>query len=205
MTERLVLKAETRKSGNKGVARRLRAAGRLPAVMYGKGEAATAISIDPKETAVVLRTEYGFNNVFSLELDGQQCLVMLKDYQFDSVTRVLTHADFYQVDEDQMVTLKVPVKAVGKSAGEKAGGMLKVAAREVPLRCKVRDIPSAVTHDVTEMEVLDSAYIDELTPPEGCEFVFKNRFPVIVVAKKRGAKRGGEDDEEVAAAAPVAE
>lgn len=194
MQELTSLTAAPRAAGTKGHARRLRASGMLPGVMYGKNAEPTAVAVNPKETAAVLSTEYGFNKVFNLDVDGASTLVMVKDYQFDPIRRELTHLDFYAVDPEQFVTLRVPVSTTGASVGVKAGGRLQIVSRDVKLTCRVKDIPSTVPHDVTTVHVGESVYVDEMIAPEGCEFVFKNRYPVIRVARKRGAKvRGGEE------------
>lgn len=198
MQELTTLSATSRAAGNKGHARRLRASGMLPAVVYGKNAEPTPVAVSPKETAAVLSTEFGFNKVFHLDVSGTATLVMVKDYQFDPIRRELTHVDFYAVDPDQAVTLRVPVSTTGASIGVKAGGRLQVVSRDVKLTCKVKDIPSTVPHDVTNVHVGESVYIDEMSAPEGCEFVFKNRYPVIRVARKRGAKVRGPEEESAA-------
>lgn len=192
--EFLSLEVSARTADGKGEARRVRAQGLVPAVVYGKGTEGTAVSVEPKKLKAVLSTAFGFNNVFSLSVDDQgnarNCMV--KAYQIDPVRRELTHVDFYQVDPEQIITIEVPIEAVGTSVGVKAGGRLQIVTRAVRLRCAVKNIPSAVLHDVTPVQVGDAVYIDEITPPAGCEFVYRNRFPVIRIARKRGAKAAAE-------------
>lgn len=200
-TERMTLAVTTREVGNKGVNRRLRASGLIPGVVYGKGAEGTPVAIEPKRLEEVLTTEYGFNAVFHLAVEGGEThLVMVKDRQFDPIRREITHIDFYKVDDEQIVEVDVPVRPVGVAAGVKMGGRLLVVSRAVKVRAAVKDIPATVDHDVTAMQVSEALYIDEMTPPSGCEFVYKNRFPVINIQRKRGAKVGGDEAE---AAAPA--
>jgi large subunit ribosomal protein L25 len=188
-TERLTLEVQSREPGLKGPSRRVRVAGLVPGVIYGSGSAPRSISVEPKLLEIALRSEFGFNYAFQVKLDDEATtrLCMLKARQFDPVRRVITHIDLLNVSEEREVEIRGPVKPVGRSAGERAGGRLQVVTRDVLLRCKVKDIPAAVEHDVTAAGLGESIYIDQITAPAGCEFVYKNRFPVMLVARKRGA------------------
>lgn len=189
----LSLEATVREAGNKGVGRRLRATGLIPAVIYGNKVEPVAVAIEPKKFFPVLSTEFALNAVFNVVVDGRTYQCMMKDRQIHPVRRNITHVDFYVVDMDQMIEVHSPVTTSGRSVGERAGGRLQIVSRTVRLKCKVRDIPASVNHDVTNAGLGDSIYINELTPPEGCEFVYRNRFPVIRIARKRGAKVGPEE------------
>ena len=187
--EVMTLNAAAREAGSKGMARQVRRDGMIPGVVYGNGTEGVCVQVAPRELKTVLKTEYGFNRVFQLDVEGvgaRQC--MLREWQFDSVRREMTHCDFLVVSDDQYVTIHVPVEPTGKSAGVAMGGRLDIVSRTVKVRCKVKDIPAKVEHDVTSLNIGESAYIDEMTAPEGCEFVFSHRYPVIRIARKRGAK-----------------
>ena len=189
------LRAEVREGAGKNANRRVRAGGLLPAVVYGDGVENATIAVSPKELTTALSNPYIFNSVFRLEREGQEpVLCMIKERQFDSVRRVLTHVDFLAVSPERFVTIDVPVDPQGKSEGEKLGGRLVVVSRSVKLRCRVKDIPVSVPHDVSPLRVSESVYVDEMTAPAGCELVYKNRFPVIRVARKRGAKVQADSD-----------
>ena len=189
---------QPRVASRRSAAKKLRKEGRIPGVVYGGKMTPTPISVDGKLFLAAIKGEFGHNVVFEIEIEGEKKLCMMKDFQFDSVKRVLTHVDLYVIKEDQKVTLTVPVATTGESIGVKAGGVLKILKRDVKLSCKVRFIPRAVVQDVVELDITDSIYIDELTVPEHCSFVYNNRFPVIRIAKKRGIleEEGGEETEE---------
>lgn len=192
MEMNLVLEASRRSAGGSAEARRVRGVGAIPAVVYGKGGVSETVSVEPKAIKAVLSTPWGWNNVFQLSVDGKQYPCMVKDHQFDPVRRVLTHVDFYVVDGNQMIVVDVPVEAQGTSAGVKAGGRLQITSRTVRLRCAIKDIPATVVHDVTEAGLGETIYIDAMTPPPGCTFVYRNRFPVLRIERKRGSKAEGE-------------
>ena len=135
-------------------------------------------------------------------------MCMLKEYQIDPVRREIVHTDFYRIDPEQYITISVPVATTGRAKGVKAGGRLVIVTRTVQVRCKVKDIPHSASYDVTDVAIAESVYIDQLTPPEGCEFIYKNRFPVIRVARKRGLlleEEEGEGEETTLVGAEVEE
>lgn len=193
MTERMTLQGESRPVGVKRAGKKTVRQGRIPAVVYGKGVEPFALSLDPKELESALRTDFARNNVFDVAYDGATHSVMLKDSQFDPIRREMTHVDLWVVRPEQEIVIDVPVRALGKSKGEQVGGLLQIVSRTVKVRCKVQDIPAAVTHDVTEIDLSEQVYVDEMTAPEGCSLEFKNRFPVIRVATRRGAKKAQEE------------
>lgn len=186
----VTLSAQRRDSSIRNGGKKAYRAGSIAGVVYGKGVEPFTVEVEPKAIAETLTTAYGRNAVFNLDVDGSSHLCMVKDTQFNPVRRELTHLDFYVVDPNQSITVDVPVEPVGKAIGEKLGGLLQITSRTVKVRCKVKDIPATVTHDVTDMQVTDQVYVDEMTAPDGCELVFKNRFPVIRIASRRGAKKG---------------
>ena len=195
--EKNVLKAVAREIGSKGRARSVRRDGLIPAVAYGHGVNDLVISVDPKELERVLRTDYAYNAVFDLAVEGGDThQVMVRELQFDSVKRVVTHVDFKVVRDSDTVVVHIPVVTEGRSTGVAQGGRLDIVQRAVKVRTTVSSIPIDVTHDVTELGIGEQVYIDEMTAPEGSEFVFNNRFPVIRVARRRGAKAAAAGSDE---------
>lgn len=191
--EKNVLKAVTREIGSKGRARSVRRDGLVPAIVYGHGVNDLVVAVEPKELERVLRTEYAYNAVFDLAVEGGEThQVMVRELQFNSVKRVVTHIDFKVVKDDDSIIVGIPVIAEGRSAGVAQGGRLDIVKREVKVRTTVSKIPVDVRHDVTAVEIGEQVYIDEMTAPEGSEFVYNNRYPVIRVVRRRGAKAAAE-------------
>lgn len=184
-----VMKATLRASGSKGVARRVRRDGLVPGVVYGNGIVGLSVAFDVDDLERMLRTEHAYNAAFTLEVEGEGShLVMVREIQFDSVRRAVTHIDFKVVRPDERVELEVPVVATGRSAGVALGGRLDIVRRTVKIATTVAHIPTEVAHDVTPLAIGDQVYIDEMNAPEGSSFVFNHRYPVIRVARRRGAK-----------------
>ena len=148
------LQVEKRDGRGKNEARRLRAQGRIPAVVYGaeKGKA-TTISVDPKVLSRILHSESGVNTLIGLQgLDGGDTRVLVKEYQLDPINHRLLHADFYQVAMDKALRVTVPIVLKGEARGVKQqGGIVDFVHREIEIECLPGDIPENITLDVTEL------------------------------------------------------
>jgi large subunit ribosomal protein L25 len=149
-----ILEAVERSQRGKNEARRLRAGGRMPAVVYGDKEGGRAIAVDPKTLSKILRTELGANTLIHLKLDGVDTRVLVKEYQIDPVTHQLLHADFYRVAMDKVIRVTVTVVPRGEPKGVKQqGGVLDIVHRQIEIECLPADIPQHIEIDVTEMMV----------------------------------------------------
>src|SRR6185436_13552220 len=147
------LQAEKRSGRGKNEARRLRAAGRIPAVIYGKEKnTAVEISVDPKILSRILHSESGVNTLISLALDGGDTRVLVKEYQIDPIAHKLLHADFYQVAMDKMLTVTVPVVLKGEPKGVKQqGGIVDFVNRDIEIEVLPGDIPESIVADISEL------------------------------------------------------
>jgi large subunit ribosomal protein L25 len=147
------IQAEKRDGRGKNEARRLRASGRIPAVMYGvEKDKATAIEVDPKVLSRILHSESGVNTLIGLQLDGTDTRVLVKEYQLDPIDHKLLHADFYQVAMDRVLTVTVPIVLKGEARGVKQqGGIVDFVNREIEIEVLPGDIPENITIDVSEL------------------------------------------------------
>jgi large subunit ribosomal protein L25 len=147
------LQAEKREGRGKNEARRLRARGRIPAVVYGaeKGKA-VEIAVDPKMLLRILHSESGVNTLIGLHLAGGDTRVLVKEYQLDPIDHKLLHADFYQVAMDKTLTVTVPVVLKGEAKGVKQqGGIVDFVHREIEIEVLPGDIPESITVDISEL------------------------------------------------------
>ena len=147
------LQAEKREGRGKNEARRLRARGRIPAVVYGaeKGKA-VEIAVDPKMLLRILHSESGVNTLIGLQLSGGDTRVLVKEYQLDPIDHKLLHADFYQVAMDKTITVTVPVVLKGEAKGVKQqGGIVDFVHREIEIEVLPGDIPESITVDISEL------------------------------------------------------
>src|SRR4051812_38289965 len=158
------LQAERRDGRGKNEARRLRASGRIPAVVYGseKGKA-TEIAVDPKILMRILHSESGVNTLIGLKVDGGDTRVMVKEYQIDPIDHKLLHADFYQVAMDKALTVTVPLVMKGEAPGVKQqGGIVDFVNREIEIECLPGDIPESIVVDISELMLNQGVRVRDL-------------------------------------------
>lgn len=199
-TPTVSLKATPRTAAGKSEARRLRAAGQIPAIAYGRGLPATAISVFPKEVASILSSERGKNTVIKMALDGKaELLVMIRDSSHHPVKRSLEHVDFVEVKLDRPVDVQVPLVAIGKAVGVAKGGMLRQVFRMVPLRCLPDKIPLKVEVEVSHLELGEHVATKDLKLEAGVTALLSPELTIVaVVAPEK------ERAEDVAATGPAA-
>ena len=161
------LKFETREGRGKNEARRLRASGRIPAVVYGaeKGKA-LEISVDPKMLSRILHSESGVNTLIALEGSsgaGKDTRVLVKEYQLDPIDHHLLHADFYHVAMDKMLTVTVPIHLKGEAKGVKQqGGIVDFVNREIEIEVLPADIPENITVEIGELMLNQGVRVRDL-------------------------------------------
>jgi large subunit ribosomal protein L25 len=159
-----VLDAVERNDRGKNEARRLRASGRIPAVVYGGKDGGKAIAVDPKGLAKILRTEQGANTLITLNVPGAgDARVLVREFQLDPITHELLHADFYRVAMDKVIRVPVTVVAQGEPKGVKQqGGVLDIVHRQIEIECLPADIPNNIEVDVRELMVGQSIRVKDL-------------------------------------------
>jgi len=159
-----VLDAVERNGRGKNEARRLRASGRIPAVVYGGKDGGKPIAVDPKVLAKILRTEQGANTLIALNVPGAgNARVLVREYQLDPVTHDLLHADFYRVAMDKVIRIPVTVVPQGEPKGVKQqGGVLDIVHRQIEVECLPADIPHNIEVDVRELMVGQSIRVKDL-------------------------------------------
>ena len=156
---------------NKNAARRVRAAGRLPGVVYGAKEPAVAVELDPKQMLRILHSETGHNTIFDLDLAGGRAKAMIVDWQFEPIKDKLIHVDLKRIALDKAMHAEVPVVLTGTAFGVKnEGGIIDQVLREVEIECLPGDIPASIDVDVTAMKLGDVIRVADL--PHGGKFRF---------------------------------
>src|SRR6266536_2601370 len=159
----LKLKAEKREESGKGAARKLRAAGRVPAVLYGHGVGPMAVSVDAKDLFHVLHGSAGTNVLVDLQVDGTQHLSLPREIQRDHVRGRFLHVDFLEVRRDEKITVDVPVELTGESHGVKEGGVVEHHLWEIRVQCLPGDVPEKIEGEITKLGIGDSLRAGELS------------------------------------------
>ncbi|HET9184190.1 MAG TPA: 50S ribosomal protein L25 [Candidatus Angelobacter sp.] len=150
-----VVEAQPRPDSSRGKneARRLRASGRIPAVLYGAKKAALAVSVDPKQISRILHSASGHNTIFDLSVAGESAKGMVVDWQNDPITGRLLHIDLKRIAMDVKMVVFVPIHLVGEAPGVKVGGgIMDQVLREVEIECLPGDIPSHIDADISHLE-----------------------------------------------------
>ncbi|WP_263350577.1 50S ribosomal protein L25 [Acidicapsa acidisoli] len=186
---------------NKNAARRVRVAGKIPAVVYGAGHESVAVEVDPKQILRILHSESGHNTIFDADIAGQGLAkVMIVDWQYEPIRDSLLHIDLKRIAMDKAMKASVPVRLVGVATGVKnEGGMLDQVLREVEIECLPGDIPSHIDVDITNLGLHGVIRVSDLPHSGSIKFLDAEDATVAHVVSIRA------EAEPVAAVAAVAE
>jgi len=173
MANEITIAAEPRTLRGKNEARRLRAAGSAPAVVYGVGKDALAVAVNPKDMIRILRSKTGHNTIFHLAVrDGENTPVMIVDWQKDPVKDYLLHIDMKRIDLTQRLIVKVPVHTLGEPEGVKLqGGLHEVITREIEIECLPNEIPEELTIDVSKLTMGQAVRASDVALPGSARLV----------------------------------
>lgn len=174
------LNVKKREANGKGSARRLRAAGSVPAVVYGSGMEPIPIEVDRREFLTALHTDAGLNVLLDLEIDGKEIIALTKDLQRDPVRGSVLHADFIKIDRTQEVEVEVPVHIVGEAPGVKEGGVLENPLFTVLVRCRATDVPQGIDVDISRLNIGDALRVSDLA--SGRDFTILNDPDTVVAS-----------------------
>lgn len=160
---RLTVESQIRQEFGKNANRRLRAAGRVPGIVYGRNMEPVAVSVDPKDLDRILLSDTGHNTIFTLNYQDQERDVLIRAHQRDPVGDEFLHADFMAVSMDRTMAFDVPVEIVGTADGVKMyGGILDLVVREIHLECLPGNLPDHIRVDVTDLQIGDSVRVEQL-------------------------------------------
>lgn len=182
MSSLIQLSGTRRETIGKGGARKARAAGQLPGVVYGHGEEPVAVAVDYREFMTQMRKHKGGNPIVNLNLGGNEVTALVRDAQIDPITQAVLHVDFQHISLTEKVTVEVPVHAVGVAIGVKdGGGILEMITRTVEIRCLPTAIPASIDLDVTALNVGESLHVSDVKV-EGIEIVSAADTTILHVA-----------------------
>ena len=160
------LKAEPREAKGKGGARKMRAAGRVPAVVYGHGADPLHVSLDSRELFHVLHTDAGMNVLVDMRVDGDHFLAMPREVQRDHLRGQFVHVDFLRIARDEKITFDVPIHLTGESRGVKEGGVVEHHLWNLQVEAFPQDVPPAIEADITDLALGDSLRVSDLKVPK---------------------------------------
>jgi large subunit ribosomal protein L25 len=215
MAEQIKLSATSRTEKGKGVAKRLRSEGKLPAVVYGHKTDPIALTIDSKQLLKLIVEGKSEHKLFGLSIEGNgkpiEKIVMIKELQIHPLKRNFLHVDFFEVAMDEEITLSLVIKLVGEAPGVEMGGMLQQVRREIEIKCLPSQIPDTVEIDVSALNIGDSVHLNDIQLPEGikvlddADLTIATVLAPVVEKEVEPEEVEGELEEEAAAAEAGAE
>lgn len=173
MSKAFELIAENREVSSKNVNRRLRAAGQVPAVVYGAGKAPKAIVLDHNQIIREMENEAFFSHILTLKVDGKSEQVVIKDLQRHPYKPKIEHVDFLRIKAKEKLTMRIPIHFIGEaeSPGVKLGGVVSKLMTDIDIRCLPADLPEYIALDVSKLNIGESKHLSELPLPKGVELV----------------------------------
>ncbi len=200
--EEVSLVAEAGRPTGSPASRRLRAAGKVPAVLYGHGIEAQPLAVDAAALRVALHQEAGLNALITLDVGGTRHLAMARQLQRDAIRGSLSHVDFVIVRRDEVVSVEVPLRLVGEAVEvERADGLVEQQLFALEVHATPGNIPSVIEVDVSALEIGDAIRVRDLPLPSGVTTDVDPEEPVVLASASRMAAEA----EEVEEAAPAAE
>ena len=172
---------------NKNHARRVRVEGKIPAVVYGAGQDAVAVTVDPRVVTKILHSEAGHNTIFDLNVEGAALVkAMIVDWQHEPIKGKLLHIDFKRIAMDKTMRVSVPVQLTGIPVGVRtSGGILDQVLREVEIECLPADIPDHLDVDVTNLALHGTIHISDLPHSGSIKFLGEENATVAHVTSVR--------------------
>jgi large subunit ribosomal protein L25 len=195
------LKAERRDRTGKETAHKIRAAGRVPAVVYGRGMEPMHVSIDSRELFHLLHTDAGVNVLVDLRVDGDHFLALPREVQRDLIKGRFVHVDFLRIARDEKITVEVPVHIVGESHGVKEGGVVEHHLWTLHVECLPTDVPTHIDADITKLGINESLKVSDLKAPEkstvltSADEVVVSVVPPLVLRVEEAEEVAAEADE----------
>lgn len=188
------MKIEVRTSTGKGISRRLRAAGKIPAVVYGRGMEPVPASVEPKSLSAATAGEGGVNNLITLQGGGDldQVVVIVADVQRDFLKGTPLHVDLHRVNMNEKVRVNVPVILKGTAAGVKEGGLLDFAHHMLHIECLPGNIPEHIEVEISGIKIGHSIHVDEITLPEGVKCLENPKTQIVGVLGKAKDEQAAE-------------
>jgi large subunit ribosomal protein L25 len=212
--DQVSLRAEVGRETGSGPTRRLRAAGKVPAVVYGRGIDPVSVAVEQRELYAALHTEAGLNAIINLEVDGSAYTTIAREIQRHPWRGEITHLDFLQISLDEAIESEVAIEFTGTPAGATEGGIVESVQTSVVISSLPTAIPPSIAIDISALNIGDSLKVADLPEIEGVEYVSDPentlvtvQVPAAVVAETpegellegEEAEAGGEEAEEGAA------
>jgi len=195
-----IIEAELRETTGRGAARRMRRAGKIPAVIYGGDKPELPITLDTLSTAKLLDQEAFYTSIVEIKVKGARGSNkgLVKDVQWHPVRDEAMHIDFHRVSSSDVVLIEVPVNAINfeKCPGDIKGGILETIRHALEVACRADSIPDSVDVDCAQLDIGDTVHVEDIALPDGVEIPHDVNFTVVAVAAPKVEASPSEDEEE---------
>src|SRR4051812_12234500 len=178
------IQSEVRVKGQHSTITELRAAGFVPAVVYGFKTEATPISVNERDLLKTLRVT-GRNGVMKLQVDGNEVNVVLNDYQADPLKGTVLHADFLAINMTEELEVSVQINLVGESKGEKEGGVIQQPNWELDIKVKPTEIPESFDLDISDLEIGDTLTVADIREKSKYEILSEDDYALVTISAPR--------------------
>jgi large subunit ribosomal protein L25 len=175
------LKAMKRDSTGKESAHKVRASGRVPAVVYGHGAHPIHVTVDSRELFHLLHTDAGANVLVDLKVDSEDILTMPREIQRDHIRGRLLHVDFLRIDRHEKIAVQVPIHLVGDSRGVREGGVVEHHLWELHLECLPQEVPTHIEANIADLGIGDSLRVESLPVPSGATVLTSPEETVVSI------------------------
>jgi len=202
MVEQFQIKIAKRTGLGTAAARKLRATGSVPGMVYGEKGENIPVTVDPDLLNQALQ---GGHRLVALELEGKKRNAVIREIQYDHLGKDILHVDFERVAAGHKITLTVPLELHGTAPGVKLGGVLDFSHRELHIRCLPSKVPELILVEIGEMNITDVVRVGELQAHEGVEVLDEPDTPVVSIHPPRAAEEVEEEAAEEAEGAAPAE
>ena len=188
MSTAVILSAEKREGIRKGANRKLRASGRVPAILYGKDTKPSLLSVDAREAERLFQKISVENTIIDLKVKGDRTKIqaLVREVQVAALCPDMLHIDFYKIQKGVSLEVDIPVELSGIPNGVRnEGGILEQLIHEIPVRCLPNQIPESIKIDVTDLDLQGSLHVSDLAIPEGVEMLMDSERTLCVVSAPR--------------------
>ncbi len=191
--EQKTLNGSVRSDFKKRASRRLRKEGKIPAIVYGH-TGSHPVAVDAHEFSSKFHT-VSENTIISLKTGKKTYDVLVKDFQENILTGMITHIDFYEIERGKVLKAHIPIRLEGVSPGVREGGILDHPLHDVEVECLPKDLPGSIVVDISPLNVGDSVHVSDLEPPKGVKFLISPENVVVSVTHKKAEILPEEEEE----------
>ncbi|MGL1959322.1 MAG: 50S ribosomal protein L25/general stress protein Ctc [Colwellia sp.] len=197
MTDLFTLDAEVRTDLGKGASRRLRHANKIPAILYGEGQAPVSLTLEHKNVFRAQQEEAFYSHVLSLNIGKKKVKCLIKDMQRHPFKEVIMHLDFLRIDENHAIHTNVPVHFINEENVAKLGATVAHHVNEIAISCLPKDLPEFIELDLSDLEVGQTLHLSDVKMPKGvtCDELAKGEAHDQAIVTANAAK-GNDDDSE---------